>query len=328
MMYDIKYVKVVIIMIKWGFIGCGDVVQHKSGKPFWVEGKSQVVAVMTRNIENAKAYAQAHNIPTYYNDVNQLINDPNVDAVYIATPPSTHMSYAKLAIEAGKPVYVEKPMGIAYEDCVDVVKLSEEKKVPLFVAYYRRCLPYYLTVKKMLEDGTIGQIRGVNVLHYMDPLPADDSPWKTDPAIGRGLFFDVSCHAIDTLDFMFGPIAEVSGGSSNMRKRSACDDTVACHFTFESGVMGNAFWCFDAGQYQERIQVIGDLGQLDFHIHNDCIELVVNGEAKQMQIKHPDFIQEPMVHNVIDALLGLGEAASTGVSALRTAKMMETVANG
>lgn len=316
-------------MINWGFIGCGDVVQHKSGKPFWIEGKSQVVAVMTRKLEKAQAYAQQMGIPAWYDDAQTLINDPNVDAVYVATPPSTHMPYAKMALEAGKPVYVEKPMGTTYADCQSVVALSEEKQTPLFIAYYRRCLPYYLAVKNMLDDGVIGQIRGVNILHYLDPLPDDDTPWKTDPAIsGGGLFFDVSCHAIDIIDFMFGPIAQVHGHSTNIRKRTACNDTVACQFTFESGLMGTGFWCFDAGTYQERIQVIGDEGQLDFHIHNDCIELIVGDEHKQIQMKHPEYVQESMVHNVIEALLGNETAASTGVTALRTAKVMETIFYG
>lgn len=312
-------------MIRWGFIGCGEVVQKKSGRPFWWEGHSTVSAVMCRNLERGQAYAKANNIPICVTNAQELIENPSVDAVYIATPPNSHMEYAKMAINAGKPVYVEKPMGTLLSDCESVFRLSEEKNVPIFVAFYRRSLEYYQILKKMLyDDQVIGAIRGVNVLHYAPPRT--DDGWKQNPELsGGGLFYDASCHTLDTLDFLFGPVELAQGDSRNMRKLTGTKDSISCQFTFESGLMGTGLWCFDSGTKLEQVQVVGDKGELRFHIHNDWLRWTVDGQAFERQIVHPEFIQEPMVRNVISALEGKETAHSTGESALRTARIQDKI---
>ncbi len=312
-------------MIHWGFIGCGDVVERKSGKPFWQAGKSEVVAVMCRNIERAKSFASRNDIAHYYDDVMQLIADPAVDAIYIATPPSTHMPYAKLALEAGKPVYVEKPMGLAVAECEEVWQLAQQKNIPLFVAYYRRALPYYVTVKQLLQEGAIGAVRAVNVLHYTAGQGGPEE-WRTNPEIaGGGWFHDMGCHTLDILDEIFGPIVQVTGRAANLSGKTRCADAVSAQFTFENGVLGTAQWCFDAAINKERMQVIGDKGELTFHIMGDVMTLTVGGEEKEIQVPHPAFIQECMIQNVIDCLMGNATAMSTGETALRTARVMEAI---
>lgn len=312
-------------MIQWGFIGCGDVVEKKSGKPFWVDGKSTVTAVMTRSLDKAKDFATRYNIPDYYDDGAALIANPEVNAIYIATPPSTHMMYAKMALEAGKPVYVEKPMGCTVAECEEVVALAEEKGLPLFVAFYRRALPYYLAIKKLLDDGELGNIHSVSVRHYQPPQPPC-VPWQRDPDIsGGGLFHETCCHTIDIMDLFFGPLASFEGLSKNIRNLTPSPDTVTAHFTFENGMVGAGLWSFDAGVHTEEVQIIGEKGTLTFHIFGDTYDITVDGVHRHEQIKHPAFIQESMVHNVIDSLLGLATPASTGVSALRTVKMMDCV---
>ena len=96
--------------IKWGFIGCGEVTEKKSGPAFNEVPGSQVVAVMSRSEKKARSYAERHHIRKWYTDAQELIDDPDVNAVYIATPPSSHATFAIMAMKAGKPVYVEKPL--------------------------------------------------------------------------------------------------------------------------------------------------------------------------------------------------------------------------
>src|ERR1700747_392477 len=98
--------------IKWGIIGCGDVTEVKSGPAFNKVKDSELVAVMRRDGEKAKDYAQRHKVPKWYTNADQLIHDPDANSVYIATPPSSHEEYAIAVINAGKPVYVEKPMSV------------------------------------------------------------------------------------------------------------------------------------------------------------------------------------------------------------------------
>src|SRR5690349_5129453 len=100
--------------INWGIIGCGDVTEIKSGPAFNKVSNSSLVAVMRRDGVKAADYAQRHNVPRWYNNANDLVNDAEVNAIYIATPPASHEEYAFAAINAGKPVYVEKPMANTY----------------------------------------------------------------------------------------------------------------------------------------------------------------------------------------------------------------------
>ena len=137
-------------ILQWGFIGCGEVTELKSGPAFSEVEGSSVVAVMSRHENNARGYAERHGIPKWYTDAQELIDDPDVNAIYIATPPSSHATYAIMAMKAGKPVYVEKPLAATYEDCARVNRVSEETGVPCFVAYYRRYLPYFQKVKEIL----------------------------------------------------------------------------------------------------------------------------------------------------------------------------------
>ena len=144
--------------VRWGFIGCGEVTETKSGPAFGMIPGSKVVAVMSRDKEKAASYAKRHNIPRWYDDPQLLIGDEDVNAIYIATPPSSHATYAIMAMKAGKPVYIEKPMAASYEDCTRINRISQETGVPCFVAYYRRYLPYFLKVKELVNSGSIGKV--------------------------------------------------------------------------------------------------------------------------------------------------------------------------
>ena len=152
--------------VKWGFIGCGEVTERKSGPAFNAVPGSEVVAVMSRRADKARSYAERHGVKRWYTDAQLLLSDPEVNAVYIATPPSTHATYAIMAMKSGKAVYVEKPMASNYEDCCRMNRIAEVTGVPCFVAYYRRCLPYFLKVKELVEQGAVGQVAHTSALPY------------------------------------------------------------------------------------------------------------------------------------------------------------------
>ena len=112
--------------VNWGIIGCGNVTEKKSGPAFnKIEG-SRLVAVMRRDASKAEDYARRHGVPKFYSDATLLINDPDVNAVYIATPPDTHAKYAIETMRAGKPAYVEKPMARTIAECEEMIRVSEE----------------------------------------------------------------------------------------------------------------------------------------------------------------------------------------------------------
>lgn len=168
--------------VNWGFIGCGEVTEKKSGPAFNMIEGSRVVAVMSRDEEKAKSYAIRHQIPRWYTDAQELIGDEDVNAIYIATPPSSHATFAIMAMKAGKPVYIEKPMAASYEDCARINRISKETGVPCFVAYYRRYLPYFQKVRQLVEEGEIGNVINVQIRFAQPHVHS-----TTTPRICRGV---------------------------------------------------------------------------------------------------------------------------------------------
>ena len=234
--------------LKWGFIGCGDVTEHKSGPAFSEIEGSEVVAVMSRQEQRARSYAERHGVPRWYTDGQELIDSPEVNAVYIATPPSSHATFAIMAMKAGKPVYIEKPMAASYEDCARINRVSEETGVPCFVAYYRRYLPYFQKVKEIIDQGVIGkvinvQIRFATPAREMDYARPEDLPWRLQPDIaGGGYFYDLAPHQLDLLQQFFGVITEARGICANRGGLYGAEDSVSACFEFEGGLPGSGSW--------------------------------------------------------------------------------------
>ncbi len=230
--------------IRWGIIGAGNVTEVKSGPGFQKTENSDLIAVMRRSGAKAEDYAKRHGIPHWYDDAQKLISDPEVDAVYIATPPDSHKKYTCQVAEAGKPVYVEKPMARSFDECVQMIAGCKRASVPLFVAYYRRQLPRFLKIKELLDAGSIGEVRFVRATQFMPPMPEDlqrdDLPWRVIPEIaGGGRFVDLASHTLDILDFFLGPIANVRGHASNQGGLYPAEDMVSCSFKFKSGIQGS-----------------------------------------------------------------------------------------
>lgn len=310
--------------INWGFIGCGEVTEKKSGPAFnEVEG-SQVVAVMSRSENKARSYAERHHIRKWYTDAQELIDDPDVNAIYIATPPSSHATFAIMAMRAGKPVYIEKPLAASYNDCIRINRISEQTGVPCFVAYYRRYLPYFQKVKEIIENGTIGKVINVQIRFSVPPRDLDyknekELPWRLQPDIaGGGYFYDLAPHQIDLLQNIFGVITRAHGYPANRAHLYKAEDTVSACFFFENGVTGSGSWCFVGHESakEDRIEVIGDKGSLSFSVFRYEPIVLITSEGKQsITVPNPSYVQLPMIKHVIEHLQGIGHCDCTSISA-------------
>ncbi len=321
-------------IIKWGFIGCGSVTQHKSGPAFKAIESSEVVAVMSRHLEKAKEYALKRGIKKWYDDAQSLINDPEVNAVYIATPPSSHATYAILSMKSGKPCYIEKPMAQTYEECCRINRISQETGVPCFVAYYRRYLPYFQRVKELIDNGSIGKVINVQLRFAQPPSEFDynrnDLPWRVQPDIagGGGYFYDLAPHQIDMLQELFGCILEAKGYKSNLGGLYETEDTLSACFQFDDGLVGSGSWCFVAHESakEDRIEVIGDKGMLSFSIFSFApIELNDQNGHEEIVIPNPPHVQQPLIQTVVDNLLGKTTCTCTGESATTTNWVMDKI---
>ena len=311
-------------LVKWGFIGCGEVTEKKSGPAFSEVEGSSVVAVMSRSEDKARSYAERHGIARWYTDAQKLIDDPEVNAIYVATPPSSHATFAIMSMKAGKPVYVEKPLAASYDDCSRVNRISEQTGVPCFVAYYRRYLPYFQRVKEIVNSGTIGEVINVQIRFAVPPRELDYSnsenlPWRLQPDIaGGGYFYDLAPHQLDLLQEMFGVILDAHGIYANRGHIYSAEDSVSAVFRFENGLPGSGSWCFVAhdSAREDSVLLIGDKGSVRFSVFDyKPIELHTSEGQELIEVPNPPYVQFPLIKKVVEHLQGLDVCDCTSVSA-------------
>ena len=312
--------------VGWGIIGCGNVTEVKSGPGFQKAEGSSLVAVMRRDRAKAEDYARRHGVPRAYDNADQLIADPAVDAVYIATPPSSHCELALRIAAAGKPCLVEKPMAVTHGECVRMNDAYRAAGVPLFAAYYRRALPRFLEARRLLSAGAIGPVTDVHV-RISEPLATGDAAagWRFDPAIaGAGLFLDLASHCIDLLDFLLGPIAEAAGLAVNTGGAYPAEDVTAGAFRFASGALGTGTWNFNADRSEDVMTFTGPLGRLTTPVFADGDVLVGWGEREEiLPIRNPPHVHQPLIQTIVDELRGRGRCESTGQSGARASWVMD-----
>jgi predicted dehydrogenase len=317
----------------WGIIGAGDVCEVKSAPALYSIPNSEVKMVMRRDAVKAADFAFRHGIAFWTTDLDELLNDKEINAVYIATPPGSHAELAIKAAKAGKAVYVEKPMANSYAECLSMIEACEKAGVPLFTAYYRRTLPGFLKVKELVDSGKIGDIRFVTIEMYQ-PLQTDiisntGNNWRVIPEIaGGGYFHDLASHQFDYLDFLFGPITEAKGISFNQAHLYQADDIVTGSFRFENGVIGSGMWCFttDAVSEKDSIRFVGSKGELSFNTFGSPmiiqIKSIGNG-MEELSYIHSQPIQKPLIRLIVDEIRGVGISPSTGISGARTSLVMD-----
>lgn len=320
--------------VRWGVIGVGNVCEVKSAPAMNLVPHSKLVAVMRRDEAKVKDYASRHRVPKWYTDAQQLINDPEVNAIYIATPPNAHLELTRMAAEAGKPVYVEKPMARTHAECLEMIAACEKANVPLYVAYYRRALPHFVKIKELIDGGAIGEIRTVhvNLKQVVEPeiITILENNWRVVPEIaGGGYFFDLASHQLDLLDFFFGKITHASGFATNQAKAYAAEDLVVGSFVFENGVLGTGNWCFTSSHSAEKDEIIidGSTGQIRFATFGKGEFTLIHDHEPPLhyQVELPKHIQQPLIQSIVLDLLGEGTAASKGDNGARANWAMEQI---
>ncbi len=314
-------------LVRWGIIGCGDVTEVKSGPGFRNAAGSALVAVMRRDGALAESYARRHGVARWYNDAQALIADPEVDAIYVATPPDTHAHYALAAAAAGKPALVEKPMARHATECDAMIAAFGHASLPLFVSYYRRRMPYFLKVEELLKAGAIGRVTGVNY-RLVEPHHKKGPLWRVDASLaGAGHFLDVGSHAaLDLLDYLLGPLEDVTGRAANVASPYDVEDSVALSFRTADGAVGSMAWNFAGGASDDTMQLTGTEGELCFPMFSPKpLRLRTAAGEHEIENAYPKTVAQPLIQSVVDDLLGRGASPSTGVSARRTSVVMDRV---
>lgn len=318
--------------IHWGIIGCGDVCEKKSGPAFYKIEHSSLEAVMRRDAKRAADFAQRHGVAKFYTNVDALLNDSDITAIYVATPPATHKEYAIQALQSGRPVYVEKPMAMNFSECREMIEAAEQSGQKLFTAYYRRALPYFVKIKELLETNRIGDVRTVEVRYYRAPSQSDleqRDNWRVRKSeAGGGYFYDLAPHTLDILDFLLGEIDTARGFTANGGGLYDVEDTVSAVLKFKSGVQGTGQWCFTTSKWDEEdtVKIIGSEGTLSFNTFEfKPIELLTKKGKEYFETAQPEHIQQALIQTIVNELRGIGTCPSTGISGARTSRIIDEI---
>lgn len=317
-------------VIRWGIIGCGNVTEVKSGPAYQKTEGFTIEAVMRRDAAKAADYAKRHGIAKHYSNADDLINDPEIDAIYIATPPDTHKYYGLKVAASGKPCCIEKPLAPNYQDCLEITEAFEQKNIPLFVAYYRRSLPRFQQVKTWIDTNQIGEVRHIR-WHLSKPTSnqdlSGDYNWRTDATIATGGYFDdLASHGLDLFIYLLGNIKDVNGISTNQQGLYSAKDAISASWLHESGITGTGSWNFGSSMREDKVEIYGSKGKITFSVfENDPLILTNDMEQKILNIEHPENIQLYHAQLIREHLLGNTTHPSTGITGAHTNWVMDKI---
>jgi predicted dehydrogenase len=325
--------------LRWGIIGCGDVCEVKSGPALYKARGSALTWVMRRDGERAADFARRHGVARHTTDADELIAAPDVDIVYIATPPGEHEAYALRVARANKPCYVEKPMARSAAECGRMREAFARAGQPLFVAYYRRALPRFARVRELLADGAIGRVLTVSHVYQgranPSAAPGVVPGWREHvPASGGGLFVDLASHVVDLVDHWFGPLLEVAGHAARLSQPAAQragqpEDTVVASFRTTQGALGTLRYQFHTSAALDRLELVGTDGRLALSVFGaEPLELETARGREALAVEQPEHVHQPLVQTIVDELEGRGRCPSTGESAERASAVLDRVLDG
>jgi predicted dehydrogenase len=318
-------------IVNWGIIGCGDVCEVKSGPAFNKVANSKLVAVMRRNFDKAKDFAQRHGVSNYYAEASELINDKEVNAIYIATPPSSHESYLEMALKAGKPVYVEKPVTVNSASVQRMMEMEKKYDGKVSVAHYRRGLPLFNKIKQLIKDGAIGKVKLILLRTLQPPVSKiiikTEDNWRIDPEIsGGGLFHDLSPHQLDIMYWIFGTPQQAYLLAANQGKLYDAPDLTIAQIVFANDIYFNGVWNFNVTETaaSESCEIIGDKGNIRFSFFRvSTIELMTSAGTEILELEYPINIQQPHINNVVKFFRGEGANPCSLGEALVTMNVMD-----
>ncbi len=249
--------------INWGIIGCGDVVRKRVAQAIIDEPRSQLLAACRRDEKELARFASEYDVDQTYQDADELIANPDIDAVYIATPVSSHLPQTLAAAAAGKHVLVEKPMAMGTAECRSMIDACAEAGVKLGVAYYRRFYPVVDRMLEIIESGEIGAPMCVNAVTSTSVTKGTEGYWRVEEALsGGGALMDIGSHRINVMLAMFGGVKAVHGVRRTIGDEYSADNAVSFTLEFKSGCLGAVQCFFRNGGDPDEFWVMGSQGRL------------------------------------------------------------------
>ena len=314
--------------IRWGIIGTGDVADRKGGPALYLAKRSQLVAVTSRTRDRAEAFAERHGDPRVEDDVESMLRN-DIDAVYVATHPNTHLDYVTRCAAAGKHVLCEKPMAMSPTEAEQMVTACQSHGVSLCVAFYRRSFPVVQQLRELLVAGRIGQPLSVHVDTYSPFASQDPHPWRLDPhQSGGGFVMDMGSHRFDLMAHLFGAPTEVRGILATQTPGWVVDDAAMVAFRFPEDVLGSARFHWNTPISRDSLTVVGTQGVVHIDDLSARGEMTLETPSQQESWSLPASspthlgLVEQFVHHLLDGEPNPNPCSSPGQDGAEVNRMM------
>jgi predicted dehydrogenase len=318
--------------VRWGLVGAGDIARKRVAPALRDVPRSRLLGVARAHAERAEAFAREFGAERWYRDDRELLADPDVDAVYLATPVHRHAGQAIAAAEAGKHVLCEKPMALDVEECGRMIEAARANGVKLGIAYYRRFYPVVGRIKALLADGEIGTpvLCQVNAFEWLDMRPDHPRGWFLRKGeSGGGPMFDFGCHRIEVLLNLFGGVRAVKGLVANAFFDREVEDTAAAVLGFEHGTCAMLAVTHATSEARDTLDLFGTRGMV--HVPNlNRGELMITSGGSTRREDHPPAanLHAPLVQDFVDAVLSDREPAVGGETGRAVAAVEEQIYEG
>lgn len=309
--------------IKWLLVGAGDIASKRVAPALAGAKDSTLAAVCDLRREQAEKLAGQVKASEIYTDFDKALAAP-VDAVYLATPVALHVPQAIQALEAGKHVLVEKPLGLNAVDCRRAMEAARKSGKTAGCAYFRRLFPRYLETKKMLAAGEFGQVVLVRLVYFSWFAPAPDDPkyWRVVRAkSGGGPLSDMGTHMFDVLIGLFGLPRSVYARCANQVHQWDVEDSAVILMTLNNGALVTASFNWNSKTWRHEFEIAGTKAKIDWLPYDTGpATKTVGRETSNLDLPPASNVHLPLVEDFIRAIqekrpfaCDLAEAAKTNV---------------
>jgi len=243
--------------IRWGILACGKIAK-KFAADLKLVGDGELVAVASRDIERAKQFAQEYPAKHIFGTYEELVNCDEVDAIYVASPHSHHHEHTMLCLKHGKAVLCEKAFAINQHQAKEMIDLAREKKVFLMEALWTRFLPHYLKVREMIEEGKLGELKGVLANFGFKP-PEPVSPRLFEPSLGGGSLLDIGIYPVFLAQSILGVPDSISAKMDPAS--TGVDEQCSMVFHYKNGMTASLFSTL-ASNLETDADIFGTQGRI------------------------------------------------------------------
>jgi predicted dehydrogenase len=246
--------------LSWGVIGAGGIADRRTLPGMMPAKNASLAAVMELDKDFAEALRKKYHAPKAYTSAEELLADPAVEAVYIASPVAAHYKQALAAAEAGKHILIEKPVALSLDEGEELVKLCAEKKLQFSAGFMMRFHPCHAKLKEIIAEGGLGKIVSLRA-QLSCWYPEIPGAWRQDPALsGGGALMDMGIHCIDLLQYIAGSRAvRVSALTGNRIFSYGVEDSASLIMEFENGAHAfvDAFFNIPDEASENRLEIYG-----------------------------------------------------------------------